>query len=53
MVESESAELEALRSPHGAAHCHLPEDHEDPEGEVLRPGPSGGGDRVGVSGTTV
>lgn len=53
MVESESAGLEAVCTLDGAAYCHLSADNQDPEGEGLRPGPRGGGGRVGAVGTTL
>lgn len=42
MVEPEGAEPEPVGAAHRPADRQLPADHQDPEGEGLRPGARGG-----------
>src|SRR4029434_8364757 len=48
VVEPYSAGAESVCSSDCPAHSHLSEDHQDPEGEGLRPGSSGGSDWVRI-----
>lgn len=42
VVEPEAAGFESVSPAHRPAHCHLSEDHQNSQGEGIRPGARGG-----------